>query len=191
MNNIDVDSEIVLKTLSAFVRKTCQYFLHQEKSNSIHHEKSHKNHEMYKQSSRGTCIRRISVGNNCRFDAANQERFRFHDRQNQSASFRKRYSCIARICTYCWVAEMGNTTWLAVYAGGEKIKVSKPRLRKESKEATIFIYTSLEDRTRFSHELKQRHHQGMERSFWKEARASKVHSPQRSQHAELPSQEVP
>ncbi len=27
-----------------------------------------------------------------------------------SAFFRERYSCRTRICTHCWMAEMGNTT---------------------------------------------------------------------------------
>lgn len=50
-----------------------------------------------------------------------------------------------------WGAQPGS-----VYAGGERIRVNKPRLRKEGKEVPLSVYESLGDKTRFSKELLQR-----------------------------------
>jgi putative transposase len=50
-----------------------------------------------------------------------------------------------------WGAQQGS-----VYAGGERIKVNKPRLRKEGKEVPLSVYQALGDRSRFSNELLQK-----------------------------------
>lgn len=50
-----------------------------------------------------------------------------------------------------WGTQSGS-----VYAGGERIKVNKPRLRKDRKEVSLSVYESLSDKTRFSQELLQK-----------------------------------
>lgn len=50
-----------------------------------------------------------------------------------------------------WGAQQGS-----VYAGGERVKVNKPRLRKEGKEMPLSVYEALADRSRFSNELLQK-----------------------------------
>ncbi len=50
-----------------------------------------------------------------------------------------------------WGAQSGS-----VYAGGERLKVNKPRLRKEGKEMSLSIYESLGDKSRFSQEILQK-----------------------------------
>ena len=47
-----------------------------------------------------------------------------------------------------WGAQSGS-----VYAGGERIKVNKPRLRKGGKEVSLPVYEALGDKARFSAEL--------------------------------------
>jgi transposase-like protein len=50
-----------------------------------------------------------------------------------------------------WGTQQGS-----VYAGGERIKVNKPRLRKEGKEISLSVYEALADKSRFSQELLQK-----------------------------------
>lgn len=50
-----------------------------------------------------------------------------------------------------WGYEQGS-----VYAGGERLKVKKPRLRKERKEVNLSTYEALNDKNRFSEELLQK-----------------------------------
>ena len=50
-----------------------------------------------------------------------------------------------------WGVQRGS-----VYAGGERVKVNKSRLRKEGKEITLPIYESLGDKSKFSAELLQK-----------------------------------
>lgn len=50
-----------------------------------------------------------------------------------------------------WGTQAGS-----VYAGGERIKINKPRLRKEGKEVPLSVYESLTDKSRFSSELLQK-----------------------------------
>jgi putative transposase len=47
-----------------------------------------------------------------------------------------------------WGAQPGS-----VYVAGERVKVKKPRLRKEGKEALLSVYQALADRERFSKEV--------------------------------------
>lgn len=50
-----------------------------------------------------------------------------------------------------WGAQPGS-----VYAGGKRIKIKKPRLRKEGREMSLSVYESLGDKARFSNELLQK-----------------------------------
>ena len=50
-----------------------------------------------------------------------------------------------------WGVQRGSA-----YAGGERVKVNKPRLRKEGKEITLPIYEPLGDKSKFSAELLQK-----------------------------------
>lgn len=50
-----------------------------------------------------------------------------------------------------WGTQSGS-----VYAGGERIKVNKPRLRKDRKEVPLSVYEALSDKERFSRELLQK-----------------------------------
>lgn len=47
-----------------------------------------------------------------------------------------------------WGCQAGS-----VYVGGEKVKVHKPRLRKEGKEVSLPVYEALADKSKFSQEL--------------------------------------
>ena len=47
-----------------------------------------------------------------------------------------------------WGCQSGS-----VYVGGEKVKISKPRLRKEGKEVHLSVYEALADKSKFSQEL--------------------------------------
>ena len=47
-----------------------------------------------------------------------------------------------------WGCQAGS-----VYVGGEKVKISKPRLRKEGKEVPLSVYEALGDKSKFSQEL--------------------------------------
>jgi transposase-like protein len=44
----------------------------------------------------------------------------------------------------------------SVYAGGERLKISKPRLRRGKEEVALSVYKSLGDKARFSQEILQR-----------------------------------
>jgi putative transposase len=50
-----------------------------------------------------------------------------------------------------WGTQSGS-----VYAGGERIKVNKPRLRRQGKEVPLSVYEALGDKSRFSQELLQK-----------------------------------
>ncbi len=50
-----------------------------------------------------------------------------------------------------WGTQSGS-----VYAGGERVKVNKPRLRKDHKEVSLSVYEALSDKARFSQELLQK-----------------------------------
>lgn len=50
-----------------------------------------------------------------------------------------------------WGTQRGS-----VFAGGERIRVNKPRLRKEGKEVPLSVYEALGDKSRFSQELLQK-----------------------------------
>jgi transposase-like protein len=50
-----------------------------------------------------------------------------------------------------WGTQTGS-----VYAGGQKLNVNKPRLRKDGKEKTLSVYEALGDKERFSRELLER-----------------------------------
>lgn len=50
-----------------------------------------------------------------------------------------------------WGTQSGS-----VYAGGERVKVNKPRLRKDRKEVSLSVYEALSDKARFSQELLQK-----------------------------------
>ena len=47
-----------------------------------------------------------------------------------------------------WGAQKGS-----VYVAGEKLRVTKPRLRKRGKEVSLPLYEALSERSRFSHEI--------------------------------------
>ena len=47
-----------------------------------------------------------------------------------------------------WGAQKGS-----VYVAGEKLRVTKPRLRKRGKEVSLPLYEALTERSRFSHEI--------------------------------------
>lgn len=44
----------------------------------------------------------------------------------------------------------------SVYAGGQKLNVNKPRLRKDGKEQNLSVYSALGDKERFSQGLLER-----------------------------------
>jgi len=50
-----------------------------------------------------------------------------------------------------WGTQSGS-----VYAGGERIRINKPRLRREGKEVSLSVYAALGDKSRFSGELLQK-----------------------------------
>ncbi|NGX47522.1 MAG: hypothetical protein K1000chlam3_00897 [Chlamydiae bacterium] len=50
-----------------------------------------------------------------------------------------------------WGAQRGS-----VYVGGERVKVKKPRLRKNGQEVPLSIYKELSERSRFSNALLQK-----------------------------------
>lgn len=55
-----------------------------------------------------------------------------------------------------WGAQSGS-----VYAGGERIKVNKPRLRKGGQEVPLSVYEALREKSRFSDELLQKSLRGI------------------------------